>query len=194
MTVDASYQPKWLRLLEAVACLERTLSLSERAAKDWLLRAMQDQLRADRERYEAQTMFRVAGFPTQWKHRGKPDWPARLTLDRIDWDASTIYGQDPVRIIGNDLLTEVSAAALSLDQGETEFATPSGIQTNKQAALKTACRVWIKALPTKPARTKVDVKADAMKAIEGLSGRQFDSAWDDAAPPAWKQPGPKTTG
>jgi hypothetical protein len=112
MAVNVSYHPQWMRLGEAVGYLERSCSMSPQAAKDWLLRAIQDLLRADAERYKAQTMFRVAGFPTQWKHRGKPDWPARLTHDRIDWDASTINGQDPVRIIDNDLLMEVSAAAL----------------------------------------------------------------------------------
>jgi hypothetical protein len=192
MTMNATYQPRWLRLLEAVACLERTRSLNAQAAKDWLLRAIQDQLRADRVRYEAQTMFRVAGFPTQWRHRGKPDWPARLTLDRVDWDGSTIRGQDPVRIIDNDLLIEVSAAALSMDQGEVhEAAKPAGFRTNKQAALKAKCAVWIKALPEQPPRRRSDVKTDAIKAIEGLSGRQFDAAWDEAAPAAWKIPGPK---
>jgi hypothetical protein len=192
MMMDASYQPRWLRLVEAIARLEQTRSLSAQAAKDWLLRAIQDQLRADSERYEAQTMFRVAGFPTQWKNRGKPDWPARLTLDRIDWDGSTIRGQDPVRIIENDLLIEVSSTALAVDQEEPrEVAKPAGIQTNKQAALKTKCVGFIAALPEQPPRRKPDVKADAMKAIQGLSGRQFDAAWDEAAPAAWKLPGPK---
>lgn len=136
ITLNGLYQPQWMRLGEAAAYLEHSRSMNPQAAKDWLLRAIQDQLRADAERYQAQTMFRVAGFPTQWKNRGKPDWPARLTHDRIDWDASTINGQDPVRIIDNDLLIEVSAAALRPDTGATRTPSPSGVQTNKQAALK----------------------------------------------------------
>jgi hypothetical protein len=140
IAVNSSYHPKWLRLDEAAAQLERSLSVSEQAAKDWLLRAIQDQLRADAKRYKAQTMFRVAGFPTQWKHRGKPDWPARLTPDRIDWDRSTIHGQDPVRIIDNDLLIEVSAAALSAG------AAPSAAQhRNRNSPKRAAAEAAVKA-------------------------------------------------
>jgi hypothetical protein len=188
--VSGSYQPQWMRLGEAAAYLERSRSMSPQAAKDWLLRAIQDQLRADAERYQSQTMFRVAGFPTQWKYRGKPDWPARLTHDRIDWDASTINGQDPVRIISNDLVIEVSAAAL-VPGGITHAATPSGMQTNRRAELKAKCVAWIRSLPDRPPRRKDDVKADATAAIPGLSGRQFNAAWDEAAPALWKVPGPK---
>lgn len=190
--MNGPYQPQWMRLTEAVAYLERSRSMSEQAAKDWLLRAMQDQLRADAARYRAQTMFRVAGFPTQWKHRGKPDWPARLTHDRIDWGASTINGQDPVRIIDNDLLIEVSGAALEPAAAGIHLpATPSGKLTNRQAELRGKCSAWIRALPVQPPRRKSDVKVDAVAAIPGLSGRQFDAAWDEAAPGLWKAPGPK---
>jgi hypothetical protein len=68
-------------------------------------------------------------------------------------------------------------------------AKPSGVQTNKQAALKGQCSAWIRTLPTRPPRRKSDVKADSLAAIPGLSGRQFDAAWDEAAPPEWKRAG-----
>jgi hypothetical protein len=91
-----------------------SLSLSESEAEAWILRAIQDQLRVDPKRYDAQTMFQVQGFPTRWKRRRIPlDWPARLTPDRIDWEASTIYGPDPFRLIDNNLFIEVSASALA---------------------------------------------------------------------------------
>jgi hypothetical protein len=68
---------------------------------------------------------------------------------------------------------------------------PSGVQTNKQAALKAKCIAWIAALPEYPPRRKLDVKVEAIAAIHNLSGRQFDAAWDEAAPASWKIPGPK---
>jgi hypothetical protein len=64
-------------------------------------------------------------------------------------------------------------------------------QTNKQAALKAKCIDWIRALPPTPPRAKPDVLKDAMDSIPGLSERQAKAAWDDAAPAAWKKPGPK---
>jgi hypothetical protein len=116
----------------------------------------------------------------------------QLTPAEINWDQSTVVGQHPVRIINVDLLIEVSAAALLPDTGEIHIAaTPSGGQTNRQAALKARCIAWIRSLPAQPRRLKSDVKAGAMAEIEGLSGRQFDAAWDDAAAAAWKAPGPK---
>jgi hypothetical protein len=91
-----------------------SLSLSESEAEAWILRAIQDQLRVDVEGYNAQTMFQVQGFPTPWKRRRFPrDWPARLTPDRIDWEASTIHGPDPFRLIENDLFIEIRASALA---------------------------------------------------------------------------------
>jgi hypothetical protein len=112
--VSADYQPAWLRLSEARASLMSSLSLSESEAEAWILRAIQDQLRVDPERYNAQAMFQVQGFPTQWKRRRIPlDWPARLTPDRIDWEASTIYGPDPFKLIDNNLFIEIKASALA---------------------------------------------------------------------------------
>jgi hypothetical protein len=112
--VSADYQPAWLRLSEARASLMSSLSLSESEAEAWILRAIQDQLRVDPERYNAQTTFQVQGFPTQWKRRRIPlDWPARLTPDRIDWEASTIYGPDPFRLIDNNLFIEIKTSALA---------------------------------------------------------------------------------
>jgi hypothetical protein len=102
------------------------------------------------------------------------------------------YAADIMALIAPADDPEVSTAVLSVDQGEVrEVAKPAGFRTNKQAALKAKCATWIAALPEQPARRKPDVRADAIKAIQGLSGRQFDAAWDDAAPDAWKQPGPK---
>jgi hypothetical protein len=188
----SNYQPAWMRLGEAVAYLERSRSMSPQAAKEWLLRAMQDVLRGDRIRYPQQNMFRVQGYPMRWTRRGSPDWPMQLTPAELNWDQSTVVGQHPVRIIDVDLLIEVSAAALLPDAGGIHLAaaaTPSGVQTNKQAALKGQCSAWIRTLPTRPPRRKSDVKADAVAAISGLSGRQFDAAWDEAAPPEWKRAG-----
>jgi hypothetical protein len=111
--VSPDYQPTWLRLSEAKARLMSLLSLAESEAEAWILRAIQDQLRLDPERYNAQAMFQVQGFPTQWKRRRIPlDWPARLTPDRIDWEASTIYGPDPFRLIDNNLFIEIKSSAL----------------------------------------------------------------------------------
>jgi hypothetical protein len=85
------------------------------------------------------------------------------------------------------------AAALLPDTGEAhDVTTPSGVQTNRQAALKAKCIAWIRTLPEQPLRRKPDVKVDALAAISGLSGRQFDAAWDEAAPASWKVPGPKS--
>jgi hypothetical protein len=192
IAVNGSYQPQWMRLGEAAAYLERSRSMSSQAAKDWLLRAMQDVLRGDRIRYPQQNMFRVQGYPMRWTRRGSPDWPMQLTPAEINWDQSTVVGQHPVRIIDVDLLIEVSAAALLPATGGIHLAAvPSGVQTNRQAALKAQCSEWIKMLPTQPPRRKSDVKLDAVAAIPGLSGRQFDAAWDEAAPSPWKAPGPK---
>jgi hypothetical protein len=69
--------------------------------------------------------------------------------------------------------------------------SPSGIQTNKQAEAKANCISWISAMPEQPARRKPDVMADAKVVFPKLSGRQFNAAWDVAAPAAWKNPGPK---
>ena len=170
-----------------------SLSFTESDAEAWLLRAIQDQLRVDAECYGAQNMFRVQGFPTPWRRRRFPrDWPARLTSERIDWEASTINGPDPFRLINNDLFIEVSAAALLPDQEKAcEAATPSGILTNRQAALKAQCIDWIRALPPTPPRAKPGVLKEAMESIPGLSERQAKAAWDDAAPAAWTKPGPK---
>jgi hypothetical protein len=115
----------------------------------------------------------------------------QLTPAEINWDRSTVVGQHPVRIVDVDLLIEVSAAAL-LPGGVTHAAAiPSGGRTNRQAELKDKCVAWIRSLPALPFPLKSDVKAAAMAEIEGLSGRQFDAAWDEAAPSAWKAPGPK---
>ncbi|MET4242723.1 hypothetical protein [Bradyrhizobium sp. RT10b] len=111
------YQPTWLRLIEAKARIVSAHSMDELGAEAWLIRAIQDQLRADPEGYAAQTMFRVQGFPTQWRRRRFPrDWPARLTPDRVDWQASTIHGLHPVTLMETDLFIEVSAAALGTGQ------------------------------------------------------------------------------
>jgi hypothetical protein len=68
----------------------------------------------------------------------------------------------------------------------------AGFLTNKQEALQADCVAWLRSLPPTPVPTKDAAKTAAKRAIEGLSGRQFDRAWHQAAPPAWKRAGPKT--
>ena len=103
------------------------------------------------------------------------------TDDLVDW---------LVRNHRTSMIPE-NAAAGAPDPGGTHLAvtTPSGGLTNKQAALKGRCSAWIRTLPTQPSRRKSDVKANAVAEIPGLSGRQFDAAWDEAAPPEWKRAG-----
>jgi len=98
----------------------------------------------------------------------------------------------------NDWAKSLSTNAIKAMNNEAERAAetsvvpkPSGVPTNKQAALKAKCSAWIAALPEHPARRKDDLRAEAMAAFPGLSGRQFDRAWDDDAPDSWKVPGPK---
>jgi hypothetical protein len=140
--VSAGYKPTWLRLSEARACLMSSLSISEGEAEAWILRAIQDQLRVDAERYNAQKMFQVQGFPTQWKRRRFPrDWPARLTPDRIDWVASTILGLDPERLIDNNLFIEIRASVLPNAPADT----PSGLPTETPAPWKSPTPEMIRA-------------------------------------------------
>lgn len=188
-----AYQPQWLRLAEAKSALMTTLSLSERESEAWLLRAIQDQLRADAEGYAAQTMFRAQGFPTRWERRRFPrDWPARLTPDRIDWEASTINGPHPERLIQADIFIEVRSEALSPD-AKNHVEKPRGFHTNREAALKATCIDWLRTLPELPVMRRDDIKEQALSEIPGLSGHQFKAAWDEAAPASWKRAGRKTT-
>ncbi|MDA9508086.1 hypothetical protein XI09_26300 [Bradyrhizobium sp. CCBAU 11386] len=136
----STYQPNWLRLSEAKTRIVSVLSLEEAGAEAWLIRAIQDQLRADPEGYAAQTMFRVQGFPTQWKRRRFPrDWPARLTPDRIDWQASTIHGLHPVTLMATDLFIEVSATAIGAGERPSADTDP-----DEQAAARPASEARIR--------------------------------------------------
>jgi hypothetical protein len=71
---------------------------------------------------------------------------------------------------------------------------PKGFLTTKEAALKATCVEWIKSLPPLPIPKRDDLKTKAMKQFNGLSGRQFDAAWDEVAPTEWKRPGRRTEG
>jgi hypothetical protein len=109
-----AYMPQWLRLPEAISHIGKLSSLNEAAAKAWLMRAMKDRLRGDHVRYNEQQHFRIAGYPMRRTTAAKAyDWPADIRPDDFDWENSTVWGADPVRIIGNKLLIEVSADALS---------------------------------------------------------------------------------
>lgn len=188
----STYQPNWLRLSEARARIVSVLSLEEAGAEAWLIRAIQDQLRADPEGYAAQTMFRVQGFPTQWRRRRFPrDWPARLTADRVDWQASTIRGLHPVTLMEADLFIEVSAAALGAGQqpGAEPARNGSGVRTTKHASAEEACGAWIRSLPEEPRQRKADVKEAALAKHQGLSENAFDRQWALHTPTSWRTQG-----
>ena len=138
-------------------------------------------------------------------------WPARaydrqygpswVTNPILDFRSGTIaMPLPPVPGSWGELQPRLTAVQVDVDRDQIDQLRPaadSGSQEsfgapNKEAALKAASIAWIKGLPATPAPKKAAAKADALKAIEGLSGRQFDSAWDDAAPGPWKAPGPKT--
>jgi hypothetical protein len=122
-----AYMPQWLRLPEAISHIGKLSGLNEAAAKAWLMRAMKDRLRGDHVRYNEQQHFRIAGYPMRRTTAVKAyDWPADIRPDDFDWENSTVWGADPVRIIRNKLLIEVSAHALS-----REF---SGEQTAPESA------------------------------------------------------------
>jgi hypothetical protein len=109
-----AYMPHWLRLPEAISHIGKLSGLSDAAAKAWLMRAMKDRLRGDHVRYNEQQHFRIAGYPMRRTTAVKAyDWPTDIRPDDFDWQNSTVWGADPVRIIGNKLLVEVSAEALS---------------------------------------------------------------------------------
>ncbi|MGC2082726.1 MAG: hypothetical protein WA702_05115 [Bradyrhizobium sp.] len=132
-----AYQPGWLRLAEARKHVASALAIQETDAEAWLLRAIQDKLRADPEGYAAQSMFRVESFPTTWKTRGlKVDWPARITADRLSWENSTVNGPDSYRLIDKDLFLEVRAASLP---------SIGGVE-NDEAILKPASTAQIRAI------------------------------------------------
>jgi hypothetical protein len=109
------YEPRWLRLAEAVEhlCLG---GLSSEAAQRWLIRAIQDQLRGDKARYLAQKLFRIPGYPMRPSaialRSGYYDWPSKIAAAHIDWDKSTVIGCHHTRIIEVDLLLEVAATQL----------------------------------------------------------------------------------
>jgi hypothetical protein len=71
------------------------------------------------------------------------------------------------------------------------FMRPSGVQTNKQAQMKSEAIAWIRSRPVVPSLKKDEVLVAMMGAIKGLSERQAKAAWDDGAPAEWKKPGPK---
>ena len=100
----AKYEPQWLRLEEAI----------HRVAKDQIIRLIRDRLRGDADRYAKQDLFRLPGYPMRrTTARTSYDWPAAITDKDINWDASTVYGAHPVRIINVDLLIEISSVALA---------------------------------------------------------------------------------
>jgi hypothetical protein len=184
-----AYQPKWLRLDEARGRLVLSASMDELGAEAWLIRAIQDQLRADPEGYAAQTMFRVQGFPTQWTRRRFPrDWPARLTPDRVDWQASTIRGLHPVTLMETDLFIEVSAATLGTGQqaAPDPARNGSGVRTTRHASAEEACGAWIRSLAEEPRQRKADVKEAALAKHQGLSENAFDRQWALNTPAAWR--------
>jgi hypothetical protein len=122
-----AYMPQWLRLPEAISHIGELCGLNEAAAKAWLMRAVKDRLRGDHVRYNEQQHFRVVGYPMRRTTAVKAyDWPVDIRPDDFDWENSTVWGADPVRIIGNKLMVEVSADALS-----REF---SGEQTAPKSA------------------------------------------------------------
>jgi hypothetical protein len=187
-----SYDPKWLRLHEARERIASSLSTDEPNAEAWLVRAIQDQLRMDPEGYAAQTMFRVQGYPTTWQYRKFPrDWPARLTPDRVDWEASTINGLDPVRLVDTDLLIEVSSEALDFNRHHTPKSAPagSGVRTTKHASAEERCGALIKALPQQPRLKKDDALKMARTDFDGLSEKAFERQWSLHAPDEWKRQG-----
>lgn len=98
-----------------------------------------------------------------------------------------------IELWSDDLLRLWPPAGIRGSREESAAAPVSGFLTNKQEALQIECVAWLQGLPPTPAMTKATAKEAAMKAVPGLSGRQFDRAWDRAAPAAWKQPGRKAT-
>ena len=89
-------------------------------------------------------------------------------------------------------LREWATRNLSITEpAKTIRPSPAGFQTNRQALKLQQCVEWIRKLPVRPARTKAVVRAEALAAIPGLSGRQFNNAWDQAADASWQIPGPK---
>ena len=194
IAVNGSYQPQWMRLGEAAAYLEQSRSISPQAAKDWLLRVMQDVLRGDRIRYPQQNIFRVQGYPMRWTRRGSPDWPMQLTPAEINWDQSTVVGQHPVKIIEVDLLIEVSAAALMPSQPASPGVAANsgarpGIQTASQATAENACGEFLRALPKVPRIRKEDAEKLAREKFTGLSANAFGRQWGLHAHAEWRGPG-----
>jgi hypothetical protein len=149
-----------------------------------------------------QTAFGADGLDRKmWR---MPNWRNYFAAGTIDLDLPYLDNQQPILdgrtvrcperelYIRKDSLERfMEPLAAVTDPGGVHLAAaiPSGVQTNKQAALKGRCSAWIRTLPTRPPRRKSDVKVDAVAAIPGLSGRQFDAAWDEAAPPEWKRAG-----
>jgi hypothetical protein len=130
-----------------------------------------------------------------------PSLPADIDPTEIEWNGVHLFDHTvEVYDRGKTLRTyrnvhcyeaEVEGLLTPGAPVETDIAVPSGIQTNRQAALKAECVAWIKAVPKYPAPVKEDLEQVAKQAIRGLSGRQFTAAWNEAAPAAWTLPGPK---
>ena len=188
-----SDQEKWASLPQAVAIVKVAIGSSQGPAQRRLIAICESgDVRARWTGHHSKSLPAIH----------KRDW---IGAD-IDWANFRIVkangaGMADVDFSEDDLNSWVKSLSIDADKatnneaeqvGETSVVPkPSGIQTNKQAALRSKCIAWIKMLPTNPAPAKEDAKAEAMKVIEGLSGRQFYSAWDEAAHPNWKLPGPK---
>jgi hypothetical protein len=188
-----SDQENWVSLPQAVAIVKAAAGSSQGPAQRTLI-----------------AICESGGVRARWTGHYSKTRPAIHKRDwigaDIDWANFRVVkadgaGMADVDFSEDDLRSSVrslSIDAIKVANAESEEADetpvvskPSGVQTSRQAKLRAKCVAWIKMLPEKPAPAKEDAKAEAMKVIEGLSGRQFYGAWDEAAPVAWKRPGPK---
>jgi hypothetical protein len=190
-----SDQGNWISLQRAVAAIHEVMAGAPGPVYQTLVNLCADGL--------------VRARWTEHASKTQPAIPRRVWIGAsIDWsspsgrvdkaDGNGMAGVDFSEADLNDWAKSLSTNAIKAMNNEAEQAAetsvvpkPSGVPTNKQAALKAKCSAWIAALPERPARRKDDLRAEAMTAFPGLSGRQFDRAWDDDAPDSWKVPGPK---
>jgi hypothetical protein len=121
----------------------------------------------------------------------------------ISFRKSEAYGEDQ----SADRVTDLSVAAMLEADDEYIGAPfvryllihkPPESERRREAAkslgaARGKCEVWIRKEAESGAMWKKhDLRAAALTQFKGLTGRQFDKAWDEYGSPEWKRHGPKS--